>query len=630
MSLLDAKPIYKPFNYPWAYDAWLMQQKIHWLPEEVSLSEDVRDWKTKLSPAETNLLTQLFRFFTQSDLEVSNCYHQHYLSVFQPTEVRMMLLSFANMETVHLAAYSHLLDTVGMPEIEYQAFLQHKEMKDKYDYMHGFNVNDPFNIAVTLAAFGAFTEGLQLFSSFAIMLNFPRHNKMKGMGQIITWSVRDECYSDDTEILTSKGWKLFSSLQEGDEVAQYNPESEAIDFIEPRRIVNYEVDANLVEYNHRNVNFKVTPHHRTLICKNGKPVVVEAQDLTPHPRHRIPVSGRAKGTTVLTVLDKLFIALQADGYIPKGANRTGEKCGYRRCSFSLTKSRKKDRIRLLLAEAGLAFWEKELQAGEVVFHVDFPLNATKNFKDWINLKEVSSEWADSFMQELVHWDGNVKSKDTMYYSTTDSENMDYVQAIAVLGGWSTSRGLQVDNRKETYKDVHRLTFKKQYTVALGHSKTKQDVPYKGKVWCVEVETGFLVVRRNNKVCISGNSLHCESIVKLFHTFVQENPSIDKVMLNKRLLQICQEIVMLEDNFIDLAFEQGGVEGLEPSEVKSYIRYIANRRLTQLGMDEIYSDKKNPLPWLDMMLNGAEHTNFFENRVTEYTKAGTTGDWDEVF
>ena len=117
---------------------------------------------------------------------------KHYSRVFKPTEVLMMLSAFSNTETIHIAAYSHLLDTIGMPELEYQAFLKYKEMKDKYDYMQGFSVDSPHDIAKTLAAFGAFTEGLQLFASFAILLNFPRFGKMKGMGQIISWSVRDE------------------------------------------------------------------------------------------------------------------------------------------------------------------------------------------------------------------------------------------------------------------------------------------------------------------------------------------------------------------------------------------------------------------------------------------------------
>ena len=99
---------------------------------------------------------------------------------------------------------------------------------------------------------------------------------------------------------------------------------------------------------------------------------------------------------------------------------------------------------------------------------------------------------------------------------------------------------------------------------------------------------------------------------------------------KDLYKACETVVTHEDAFIDLAFEMGGVEGLEPCEVKDYIRYIGNRRLTQLNLNPIYDIEKNPLPWMDEMLNGIEHTNFFENRATEYSKASTTGTWDEAF
>lgn len=94
MSLLYASPIYKPFSYPWAYEAWHTQQKIHWLPEEVPLADDVKDWKYNLTPGEKHLLTQIFRFFTQADIEVNNCYMKHYSRVFKPTEVMMMLSAF--------------------------------------------------------------------------------------------------------------------------------------------------------------------------------------------------------------------------------------------------------------------------------------------------------------------------------------------------------------------------------------------------------------------------------------------------------------------------------------------------------------------------------------------------------
>jgi ribonucleoside-diphosphate reductase beta chain len=191
-GLLTPSRAYKPFRYPWAYDFWKRQQQVHWLPEEVPLGEDCKDWATKLSDGERNLLTQIFRFFTQSDVEVNDNYMERYARVFKPTEIKMMLSAFSNMETVHIAAYALLLETIGMPEAEFAAFLDYEEMKAKHDYMGKFGVDNDEDILRTVAMFGAFTEGLQLFASFAMLMNFPRFNKMKGMGQIVSWSVRDE------------------------------------------------------------------------------------------------------------------------------------------------------------------------------------------------------------------------------------------------------------------------------------------------------------------------------------------------------------------------------------------------------------------------------------------------------
>ena len=191
-GLMTPSHSYKPFRYPWAYDFWKRQQQIHWMPEEVPLGEDCKDWATKLNDQERNLLTQIFRFFTQSDVEVNDNYMERYARVFKPTEVKMMLSAFSNMETIHIAAYALLLETIGMPESEFSAFLEYEEMADKHNFMQEFGVETEADIARTLAMFGAFTEGLQLFASFAMLMNFPRFNKMKGMGQIVSWSVRDE------------------------------------------------------------------------------------------------------------------------------------------------------------------------------------------------------------------------------------------------------------------------------------------------------------------------------------------------------------------------------------------------------------------------------------------------------
>lgn len=207
VGLLEATGTYDVDRYPWAYDAWKRQQQVHWVGEEVPLGEDVKDWGgTKLTENERNLLTQIFRFFTQSDIEVSENYFKNYIPIFQPLEVQMMMAAFTNMETVHIDAYALLLKTLGMPKSEFQAFQDYQCLRDKADYMHTFGNETCGDVARTLAMFGAFTEGMSLFASFAMLMNFPRHNKMKGMGQIVSWSVRDESLHCESIIRLYHEW----------------------------------------------------------------------------------------------------------------------------------------------------------------------------------------------------------------------------------------------------------------------------------------------------------------------------------------------------------------------------------------------------------------------------------------
>ena len=188
LKLTDERTYFKPFNYAWAYDAWLKHEQSHWLHTEVPMIEDVKDWKTKITAEQKYFLTNIFRFFTQGDIDVAGGYVNNYLPYFPQPEIRMMLSGFAAREALHIAAYSHLIETLGMPTAEYQ------EMADKHEYFIKLSESngDKRSVATNIAAFSAFTEGMQLFSSFIMLLNFPRHGLMKGMGQIVTWSIVDE------------------------------------------------------------------------------------------------------------------------------------------------------------------------------------------------------------------------------------------------------------------------------------------------------------------------------------------------------------------------------------------------------------------------------------------------------
>jgi ribonucleoside-diphosphate reductase beta chain len=129
--------------------------------------------------------------------------------------------------------------------------------------------------------------------------------------------------------------------------------------------------------------------------------------------------------------------------------------------------------------------------------------------------------------------------------------------------------------------------------------------------------------------IADETLHTESMIKLFRTYVQENRNLWNDDTKKLIYTTAEKMVELEDKFIGLAFGVNQMEGITPIEVKQYIRYICDRRLIALGMKGIFKVKTNPLPWVDGML-GVTHTNFFENKVVDYAKGALSGDWAEVW
>lgn len=189
--LLDYSKTYKPFIYPWAVDLTVKHEEVHWVETELDLSEDVQDWKMKLTKGEKEFITHILRLFTQSDLQVGQNYYEYLIPKLKNNEVRNMLGSFASREGVHQRAYALLNDTLGLPDEEFNAFLEYKEMADKVEFMSKGDITTKYGIALALAQ-SVFNEGVSLFASFAMLLTFQRFGKMKGMGTVVEWSVRDE------------------------------------------------------------------------------------------------------------------------------------------------------------------------------------------------------------------------------------------------------------------------------------------------------------------------------------------------------------------------------------------------------------------------------------------------------
>lgn len=210
-SLFLKSETYKPFHHEWA-EYWRdRQQSVHWMAKELPMGEDLKDWSKqseRLSDGERKLLVNIFRLFTQADVDVLDNYQAILTKVFRNGEVNRMLTVFSAFETIHIEAYSYVLDSLKLPDTIYHEFLEIEEMREKHDFLKQYNANTLKDLLMTVGCFASFVEGLQLFASFAMLLNFPRFGRMRQMGQIVSWSIRDET------IHVLAGQRLFKELCE--------------------------------------------------------------------------------------------------------------------------------------------------------------------------------------------------------------------------------------------------------------------------------------------------------------------------------------------------------------------------------------------------------------------------------
>lgn len=190
MGLLTPRATYAPFEYDQAYKYWELQQQSHWLHSEVGLASDINDWKLNLTDSERNVVGNILKGFTQSEVFIQEYWSQMVAKWFKKPEIQMMAASFASMESIHAVAYAYLNQSLGLED--FSAFLHEPTAKAKIDRLIETKGKSKEEIARSLAIFSAFNEGVNLFSSFAILLNFSRFNKMKGLGQIIAFSIKDE------------------------------------------------------------------------------------------------------------------------------------------------------------------------------------------------------------------------------------------------------------------------------------------------------------------------------------------------------------------------------------------------------------------------------------------------------
>ena len=191
MGLFEPRIAYKPFEYPEYYnDGWLKQAQAFWLHTEIPMSGDVKDWNEKLTSAEKNLVGNILLGFAQTECAVSDYWTQKVVNWFPKHEIQQMAMMFGSQETIHAVAYSYLNETLGLEDFE--AFLHEPATAERFENLVAYDGSDPVGIGKSLAIFSAFAEGVSLYSAFAVLYSFQLRNLLKGIGQQMKWSVRDE------------------------------------------------------------------------------------------------------------------------------------------------------------------------------------------------------------------------------------------------------------------------------------------------------------------------------------------------------------------------------------------------------------------------------------------------------
>ena len=209
MSLFTPRIPYKPFEYPEYYvDGWLKQAQAFWLHTEISMQGDIKDWNEKLNAKEKNLVGNILLGFAQTECAVSDYWTQKVVGWFPKHEIQQMAMMFGSQETVHAVAYSYLNETLGLED--YEAFLHEPATASRFDNLVAYDGTDKLGIAKSLAVFSAFAEGVSLYSAFAVLYSFQLRNMLKGIGQQMKWSVRDE------SLHSRMGCQLFRHMCEED------------------------------------------------------------------------------------------------------------------------------------------------------------------------------------------------------------------------------------------------------------------------------------------------------------------------------------------------------------------------------------------------------------------------------
>lgn len=325
-----------------------------------------------------------------------------------------------------------------------------------------------------------------------------------------------ECLIEGTEVLTHNGWKDISKVTNEDFVAQYEKSGHKISFVNPSRVISKHFSGELISFKTPQGHFNqvVTPNHRMIaVSRNG----AFKEDLAETMDYGWGFGGISSGIAggskkILTPVEKFLIASQADGCISERYD--GSLVGTVPVWFGLSKQRKIDRLLGICQDCGFTITELTgaPQSGNTKakrkFKVDVPKRYKEHLKDfsWVSFADIGVEWGVKFLEEVSVWDGHKTSKNISRLTSTNKNVVDTVQGVASISGMKTYRSEREDNRKDSYKTCHIVSWKPKIHL-MGNEIAKEPHPYAGNVYCLTVPSSYFLVRYKGAVSVTGNCLH---------------------------------------------------------------------------------------------------------------------------
>lgn len=637
MGLFEEQIARKPNKYPWTEKFIEVTQAGFWTHREFSFQSDIQDFKVNLTDQEKQVIIRSLSVIGQVEIAVKMFWGNIGKSLPHPSLIDLGFV-LANTEVIHGNAYERLLEVLGI-EDSFDEILNLKIIKNRVSYLKKhldhYSFNDRQQFIYSLILFTLFIENLSLFSQFYTISWFNKNkNLLKDTNKQIEYTAREEqCFIDGTEVLTPNGWRKISTLKVDDYVIQYN-KNQTLEYTKVLKVIEKDYVGKMYEFSRKGQKCVVTPEHEMVIFhKKIEYRKIPAWKLKFHKLSFIPISaplvnGVIKSTeNELSFEDRLRIVIQADGtnsyWVSKirGKILRGVEGGYTHY-ISIKKQRKIDRLRWILSNLSLEYKEYPIdKKGNIKFSIKY--NHDYNYKefDWVDLLTKSGSWCKQFIEEIVHWDGFITESSRINYSTTDKENLDIVQGIAVLAGYSTTVTPKVDNRSETFSDSWRISFKNSNPLPASHSIDKRIFDYSGKVSCITVESGAIITRYDDKTFIAGN---CHTLVgiKLINTLREEYPHLFDTELKEKILKESKNAVEYECEIVNWILNGINYPDLNPITVRDFLMNRLNWALNEIGYGMPFVTNEEEIKktvWFDELLNSNAMTDFFNSKPTEYSQ-----------